>query len=78
MLPGFAQQALRRPQLRWATLVLGNLAALLRIAPLLLPEPLGADGNAAVMSSAGLLGALAIALFLINIPVRSGVRHAKP
>ncbi|HEX7103681.1 MAG TPA: NnrS family protein, partial [Nitrolancea sp.] len=75
MLPGFAQQALRRPQLRWATLALGNLAALLRIAPLLFPGSLSTQGNAAVMSSAGLLGALAIGLFLVNIPV---FRRARP
>jgi len=67
MLPGFARAPLRLPRLRWATLALGNLAALLRVGPLLLhTDPAG--WNAAIMSSAGLLGAAAIALFLINIP----------
>ena len=69
MLPGFAQSPLRRPRLRWATLVLGNLAALLRIAPLLLSAPLSVRGSDAVMSVAGLLGALAIAVFLATIPL---------
>lgn len=69
MLPGFAQSPQRRPRLRWATLVLGNLAALLRIAPLLLSAPLSVRGSDAVMSVAGLLGALAIAVFLATIPL---------
>jgi uncharacterized protein involved in response to NO len=73
MLPGFAQAPLRLPRLRWATLVLGNLAALLRVGPLLLRiAPTG--WNTAIMSSAGLLGAAAIALFLINIPWHLAIR----
>lgn len=77
MLPGLAHTTLWRPRLRWATLVLGNLAALLRIAPILFSGPLSARGDAAVMSSAGLLGAVAIAVFVVNIPVFGAARSSR-
>lgn len=70
MLPGFTQASLHIPRLRWATLIIGNLAALWRVAPLLLPALTGSDGQAAIMSVAGLFDALAIILFLANLPLR--------
>ena len=76
MLPGFAQAPLRLPRLRWATLILGNLAVLWRVAPLLLPALTASDGRAAIMSVAGLFDALAIIIFLANLPPRTVPRRS--
>ncbi len=71
MLPGLGKARLRRPELRWVTLILANVSALLRTVPLLLDSTPGAR-TSAIMSGAGLLGALAIVVFLVNI--RPGLR----
>lgn len=77
LLPGFAGRPLRSDRLVWATLALGNLAAALRTAPLLLP-PLFADDSAAVaLAASGLAGLLAVALFALNLagPHRATTRR---
>ncbi len=68
MLPGLVRQPLRWKRARWLTLLLANGAALARVVPLLNGTVF--TTNTAVMSAAGLLGALAIAVFLANVPLR--------
>jgi len=76
MLPGLARQGLRRPGLRWGTLVLANFAALARAIPLLVPST-NCQMSSAIMSGAGLLGAVAIGLFLLNVRPRIRVPPSK-
>lgn len=67
LLPGFARRPLRSHALLWATLVLANLAVVLRTAPLLLQAVFSASTSAALLSVAGLCGLLAVLLFGFNI-----------
>ncbi|HZS88066.1 MAG TPA: NnrS family protein [Chloroflexota bacterium] len=67
LLPGFARRPLRGHALLWATLVLANLAVVLRTAPLLLQAVFSASTSAALLSVAGLCGLLAVLLFGFNI-----------
>lgn len=67
LLPGFARLPLRSRRLAWGTLLLGNLAALLRIAPVLFTPHGSGTVAGAVLAGAGLAGIIAIALFAINI-----------
>lgn len=67
LLPGFARRPLRSRSLAWGTLLLGNLAALLRVVPVLAPSHGFGSIPAAVLASAGLVGCVAIALFAVNI-----------
>jgi uncharacterized protein involved in response to NO len=69
MLPGFARRPLRHPGLPWATLVLGNAAALLRAAAALAPD-LGEPALGALIGAAGLCGIAAVACFAIAMPTR--------
>lgn len=62
MLPGFARREVRSHGLLWATLALGNLAALLRIT-----AGLAGGTGAALGGTAGVLGLLAVALFAVNL-----------
>ncbi|HET8630973.1 MAG TPA: hypothetical protein VFL91_26435 [Thermomicrobiales bacterium] len=70
MLPGFARRPLRAVALVWATLALGNLAALLRVVPLLLTLPAGARD--AALAAAGVLDLLAILALAVNLAVWRG------
>ncbi|HZQ98199.1 MAG TPA: NnrS family protein [Chloroflexota bacterium] len=69
MLPGFARRPLRDPRLPWATLVLANAAAALRVgaalAPSLPPSLLGS-----LLGAAGLLGLAAVVAFALAVPSR--------
>ncbi len=67
LLPGFARLPLRSQRLTWGTLVLGNLAALLRVAPVLFASHGFGRLPEAVLAGAGLAGVIAIALFAVNI-----------
>lgn len=67
LLPGFARRPLRRDGLVWATLALGNLAAALRTAPLLLPPLFAGAGAATALAGSGLAGLLAVAVFAFNL-----------
>ena len=69
LLPGFGRRPLRTQALVWTTLILGNLAALLRVGPVLLP---GVLPSAWLLSSAGLFGLLAILVFAINVGSSAG------
>lgn len=62
LFPGFMRQRLRSQYLAWLVLVLGTLAALLRVLPVLL-----ADDPAGLPAVAGICGGLAVALFAINV-----------
>ncbi len=73
MLPGLARERSRRPGLHWATLILANAAAISRVVPLLFPT-LNGQLAPAIMSGAGLLGALAIGIFVANSPIRFRVK----
>lgn len=66
LLPGFARLPLRSRKLTWGTLLLGNLAALLRVAPLFVSHGFGTLPEA-MLAGAGLAGVIAIALFAVNI-----------
>jgi uncharacterized protein involved in response to NO len=81
LLPGFAGRPLRSEGLVWATLVLGNLAALLRVSPVLLPALFVGSLGPGVLAGSGLAGLLAVALFAYNVagPVlrNSGNRTAQ-
>lgn len=67
LLPGFAGRPLRSQALVWFTLVAGNLAALLRAGPLVLPAVLPAPGRDLLLALAGLSGAAALAAFGWNL-----------
>lgn len=75
MLPGLARSRIRWEWARWLTLLCANLAALSRVVPLVTPG-IPSDRAAAIMSSAGALGALAIVLFLLNVPLKIKPRVA--
>jgi uncharacterized protein involved in response to NO len=67
LLPGFARRPLRRQGLVWATLGLGNLAAILRVGPLILSGMLPGSTAEVALASAGLAGLLAVAAFATNL-----------
>jgi uncharacterized protein involved in response to NO len=67
LLPGFAGRPLRSEGLVWATLVLGNLAALLRVGPVLLPALFADSLGPGTLAGSGLAGLLAVALFAYNV-----------
>jgi uncharacterized protein involved in response to NO len=71
LLPGFARRPLRSDALVWATLGLGNAAALLRVGPELLGGLIRGPLVEAALATAGLVGMLAIGAFAINL-TRSG------
>ena len=64
LLPGFAGRKLYSVRLVWATVWLGNAAALLRVAPLLLPA--GA-ATSRLLALSGLLALAAIGCFGWNL-----------
>lgn len=72
LLPGFARRPLRSRWLVWATLALANLAALLRVLPVLA----GVDRAVAdpLLALGGVAGLLALGCFALNI----GAGRAKP
>jgi uncharacterized protein involved in response to NO len=76
LLPGFAGRPLRSEALVWASLVFGNLAVLLRVAPVLLSALFAGLLGPGALASSGLAGLLAVALFTYNI-VGSEVRAGK-
>jgi uncharacterized protein involved in response to NO len=67
LLPGFARRPLRSQSLTWGTLIIGNLAALLRVAPVLTPSQGFGAIPTALLAGAGLAGVIGVALFAINI-----------
>ncbi|MBI4495070.1 MAG: NnrS family protein [Chloroflexi bacterium] len=67
LLPGFAGRPLRSRGLVWATLALGNAAALLRVGPVLLPTLVPATLASALLASSGLAGVAALVLFGLNL-----------
>jgi len=67
LLPGFANRPLRSRGLVWATLVLGNAAALLRVAPVLVSAWLPAWLVDSSLALAGLAGLIAVAAFGVNL-----------
>jgi uncharacterized protein involved in response to NO len=70
LLPGFAARPLRSERLVWLTLGLGNLAAVLRVGPLLLPGLLTAPIAELALALSGLVGVLAIGVFALNLDLR--------
>jgi hypothetical protein len=76
LLPGFAGRPLRSEARVWANLVFGNLAVLLRVAPVLLSALFAGLLGPGALASSGLAGLLAVALFTYNI-VGSEVRAGK-
>lgn len=80
LLPGFARRPLRSVALVWATLLLGNLATLLRTGPFLLPLSWSATAVTVVPAIAGLAGVVAIGLFAFNLTGTPGSRpaHTRP
>jgi uncharacterized protein involved in response to NO len=67
LLPGFAGRAFRNEGFVWATLVFGNLAVLLRVAPVLLPALFTGLLGPGVLAGFGLAGLIAIALFAYRV-----------
>jgi uncharacterized protein involved in response to NO len=68
LLPSFASRRARSNALIWVTLALGNIAALLRVGPLLYPA-LFLSAASAAMSLAGIAALAALIVFSINVPV---------
>ncbi len=64
MVPGFAGRKLHSVGLVWATVWLGNAAAILRILPLFLPS---SRATMALLGLSGLLGLVAIACLGWNL-----------
>jgi uncharacterized protein involved in response to NO len=73
LLPGFARRPLRGQALVWFTLIVGNLAALLRVGPLLAPVVFGSTGVQGALAGAGLAGLIAVVAFARNVgpPLRA-------
>ncbi len=69
MLPGLARSRLRWRWACWLTLACANSAALARVVPLFL-RGMPSGWATSTMSSAGALGAIAIVLFLANVPLK--------
>jgi len=67
LLPGFARRPLRSEALVWATLGLGNAAALLRVGPQLVAGLLPGPFADTALASAGLAGLLAVGAFAVNL-----------
>jgi uncharacterized protein involved in response to NO len=68
LLPAFTNRRRRSDRLVWATLVLGNVAALLRVGPLLIAG-LSSSLDATVSALAGIAALAALIVFAINIPM---------
>lgn len=71
LLSGFARRAVRHAALGWPILALANLAALLRVAPLLLAPLVPPAAVNTALGMAGLAGWTAIALFALNLGGRA-------
>ena len=67
LLPGFAHRPLRSQWLVWATLSLGNLAAVLRVAPNLLPQLMPPAAAELVLASSGGVGVFTLVAFAANL-----------
>ncbi len=65
MIPGFSRKAIRSPKLVTATFLLGNLAALLRVGPLLLTPIL--PGAALFFALSGPTGLVVVLCFTVNL-----------
>ncbi|MGH2412033.1 MAG: hypothetical protein ACRDGS_16955, partial [Chloroflexota bacterium] len=72
LLSSFAHRRPRSAALLWATLLLGNLTALLRVGPLVFPA-LFPDGGAIALPVAGITGLAALIVFSINLFTDPGV-----
>jgi uncharacterized protein involved in response to NO len=66
LLSSFANRRPRSVALLWTTLLLGNLTALLRVGPLIVPR-LFPDGGAVALPVAGITGLAALIVFAINL-----------
>lgn len=75
LLPGFSRRPLRSRALVWFTLVLGNVAALLRVGPLLLPVLFPAPFASSSLTLSGLSGLAAIGAFGVNL---TGTPRSRP
>jgi uncharacterized protein involved in response to NO len=73
LLPGLSQSRLRWPRLRWLTLVLANLAALIRVG-FVLDHHLSNTKTNAVLGLAGFLAVLAVAIFYVTLPLDPPVK----
>jgi uncharacterized protein involved in response to NO len=67
LLPGFARQPLRNARLSWVIVILGNLAALLRVGPVLVGAAVPDSAGDWLLTGAGLAGFGAVVLFAVNI-----------
>jgi uncharacterized protein involved in response to NO len=67
LLPGFARRPLRHEGFCWATLVLANGAAVLRVGPPLLPTGALTPLTDGALAAAGLCGMAAVGLFAFNL-----------
>ncbi len=65
LVPGFSSKAIRSPQLVVATLILGNIAALLRVGPLVLAPIL--PGSAFFFALSGPVGLILILCLTVNL-----------
>lgn len=70
LLPGFANRRPRSRALIWATLALGNAAALLRVGPLFIPAGVSPALENALLSAAGIAGLFALLAFGLNLTGR--------
>ncbi len=68
LLPGFANRRRRSDALLWVTLVLGNGAALLRVAPALISS-LSSTLGGALSASSGVAALVALLVFAANVPL---------
>lgn len=75
LVPGFVGRPLHSARLVWATLGLGNGAALLRVAPLFLPSSPVVLG---LMGIAGVLGVAAVACLAWNLWRTAAVDASSP
>lgn len=72
LLPGFANRRLRSRALVWATLLLGNAAAVMRVGPLFVAGMSPALENG-LLAAAGVVGLAALAAFGLNLGGRRGM-----
>jgi uncharacterized protein involved in response to NO len=71
LLPGFTRRPLRSQALLWATAVIGNVAALCRVVPVVFTTSLPGTLATTLAALSGLLGLATVAIFAVNVTGRT-------
>ncbi len=78
LLPGFARSRLRSIGLVWVTLLLANLAAVLRVGPVVVDDQWSATLSHSMKGSAGVIAIATLVIFAINVGIFQSAPEPKP